>query len=124
MSAIVGSSGLMPTMAALKAGKTVLLANKEALVMAGDLMMQIAHQNQATIIPVDSEHNAIFQSLPNHYKTGTTVPFMREMTLTASGGPFFDKPKLDLSKVTPLQAVNHPNWTMGAKVSVDSATLN
>ncbi len=126
VSAIVGSAGLLPTMAALTAGKKVLLANKESLVMAGDLMMKTARLNGATIFPVDSEHNAIFQCLSERYRIGYSPNDLRTMTLTASGGPFYVKPgqsAVDLAQVTPEQAIAHPNWSMGKKISVDSATM-
>lgn len=127
MAAIVGAAGLLPTLAAVKAGKRVLLANKEALVMSGDIMMQAARDHQALLLPVDSEHNAIFQSLPNNYLTlepnGQPQLGVSRILLTASGGPFLDYPFEQLSEVTPQQACKHPNWSMGQKISVDSATL-
>ncbi len=118
MAAIVGCAGLPPTLAALKCGKTVALANKEALVSAGALMMAQAGAAGATLLPVDSEHNAIFQSLQ-----GGRVDQVRKITLTASGGPFRTWSKEQMASVTPEQAVAHPNWDMGAKISVDSATM-
>ncbi len=118
MAAIVGSAGLAPTMAALEAGHDVALANKEALVSAGDLMIAAAHASGATILPVDSEHNAIFQCL-----AGGRIDQVRRIILTASGGPFRTMSAADMARVTPAQAVAHPNWSMGAKISVDSATM-
>ncbi|GAB5481812.1 MAG: 1-deoxy-D-xylulose-5-phosphate reductoisomerase [Parasphingorhabdus sp.] len=118
MAAIVGCAGLPPTLAALKCGKTVALANKEALVSAGALMMAQARAAGATLLPVDSEHNAIFQSLQ-----GGRVDQVRKITLTASGGPFRTWSREQMASVTPEQAVAHPNWDMGAKISVDSATM-
>lgn len=124
MAAIVGAAGLLPTLAAAQAGKRVLLANKEALVMSGHLFIQAIRDNQAELLPIDSEHNAIFQSLPLGY--GQDPAYQQQVEkilLTASGGPFRGW-KLDaLSDVTPKQAVKHPNWSMGQKISVDSATL-
>lgn len=123
MAAIVGAAGLVPTLAAAKAGKRVLLANKEALVMAGPLFMQAIRDNNAELLPIDSEHNAIFQSLPENYTDDFEKHGIEKILLTASGGPFRNRSKDELSKVTPAQAVAHPNWSMGAKISVDSATL-
>ena len=123
MSAIVGGVGLQPTLAAIRAGKRVLIANKEPLVMAGALMMAEARAAGATIIPIDSEHNAIFQCLPADYRCGQRPAGVRRLMLTASGGPFRDTPAAQLASVTPQQAVKHPNWSMGPKISVDSATL-
>lgn len=127
MAAIVGAAGLMPTLAAVKAGKRVLLANKEALVMSGDIMMQAAHQHQALLLPVDSEHNAIFQCLPQNYfqqvRDGQPKLGVSQILLTASGGPFLNHSLEQLHTVTPAQACKHPNWSMGQKISVDSATL-
>ena len=123
MSAIVGGVGLQPTLAAIRAGKRVLIANKEPLVMAGALMMAEARAAGATIIPIDSEHNAIFQCLPADYRCGQNPVGVRRLMLTASGGPFRDMPAAQLASVTPQQAVKHPNWSMGPKISVDSATL-
>lgn len=123
MAAIVGAAGLLPTLAAAQAGKRVLLANKEALVMSGHLFMQAVHEHGAELLPIDSEHNAIFQSMPAGYRTGTKVASVRRILLTASGGPFRDADPKDLEAVTPEQAVAHPNWSMGRKISVDSATM-
>jgi 1-deoxy-D-xylulose-5-phosphate reductoisomerase len=118
MAAIVGCAGLPPTMAAIEAGKTVALANKEALVSAGELMMAAVARSGATLLPVDSEHNAIFQCL-----AGGKIDQVRKVTLTASGGPFRTYSLDQMRTVTPAQAVAHPNWVMGAKISVDSATM-
>jgi 1-deoxy-D-xylulose-5-phosphate reductoisomerase len=118
MAAIVGCAGLPPTMAAIKQGRTVALANKEALVSAGDLMMAAVDRSGATLLPVDSEHNAIFQCL-----NGAKLEQVRKITLTASGGPFRNYSLDQMRAVTPAQAVAHPNWDMGAKISVDSATM-
>lgn len=123
MAAIVGAAGLASTLAAVKAGKKVLLANKEPLVMAGKHFMSAARDSGAVILPVDSEHNAIFQSLPLGYQTGHRPDQVEKLILTASGGPFRDDSLADLEQVTPAQAVKHPNWAMGAKISVDSATM-
>jgi 1-deoxy-D-xylulose-5-phosphate reductoisomerase len=125
VAAIVGAAGLLPTLAAAKAGKRILLANKEALVMSGALFMSEVEKNGATLLPVDSEHNAIWQCLPvgdeqQHDFKGKGV---RRLILTASGGPFRDMPTEQLEYVTPEQAVAHPNWSMGQKISVDSATM-
>ena len=126
MAAIVGGAGLLPVLAAARSGKKVLLANKESLVMAGELFMRAAYANGARVLPIDSEHNAIFQCLPQS-ADGRFVPSsgtgFRKVVLTASGGPFHDRPELDLASVTVEQACKHPNWTMGRKISVDSATL-
>ena len=118
MAAIVGCAGLKPVMAALERGRAVALANKEALVSAGDVMMAAARSSGATLLPVDSEHNAIFQCLeqPNRAR-------VRRVILTASGGPFRDRSLAEMAAITPEQAVAHPNWSMGAKISVDSATM-
>ena len=118
MAAIVGTAGLAPTMAALAAGYDVALANKEALVSAGALMAAVARTSGATILPVDSEHNAIFQCL-----AGGRIDQVRRIILTASGGPFRTMSADDMTRVTPAQAVAHPNWSMGAKISVESATM-
>ena len=118
MAAIVGCAGLPPTMAAIEQGKTVALANKEALVSAGDLMMAAVDRSGAILLPVDSEHNAIFQCL-----NGAKLEQVRKITLTASGGPFREWSLDQMRAVTPAQAVAHPNWDMGAKISVDSATM-
>ncbi|MDO5541883.1 MAG: 1-deoxy-D-xylulose-5-phosphate reductoisomerase [Acinetobacter sp.] len=127
MAAIVGAAGLLPTLAAVKAGKRVLLANKEALVMSGDIMMQAAREHGALLLPVDSEHNAIFQCLPEHYlqaeRNGHPKLGVSQILLTASGGPFLNHSLEELQHVTPAQACKHPNWSMGQKISVDSATL-
>lgn len=122
MAAIVGAAGLPSTLAAAEAGKTIALANKEALVMSGELFMRTVAENQATLLPTDSEHNAIFQSLPTGYRCGTRPEGLAGLWLTCSGGPFRDA-QVDFATVTPAQAVAHPNWSMGAKISVDSATL-
>lgn len=118
MASIVGCAGLRPTIAALKAGGTVALANKESLVSAGALMMEAASASGATLLPVDSEHNAIFQCL-----AGSSLDDVARITLTASGGPFRTKSRAEMAAMTPAQAVAHPNWSMGAKISVDSATM-
>ena len=123
MSAIVGAAGLLPTLAAVRAGKRVLVANKEPLVMAGQLLIAEAMAHGATLIPIDSEHNAIFQCLPAAYRCGDKPQGVRKLVLTASGGPFRETPLAELEKVTPQQAVRHPNWVMGPKISVDSATM-
>lgn len=127
MAAIVGAAGLLPTLAAVKAGKKVLLANKEALVMAGGLFTRAVADHGATLLPIDSEHNAIFQCLPNHradyLADGLQSSGVRKILLTASGGPFRNTPLADLKNVTPEQACAHPNWSMGQKISVDSATM-
>ena len=118
MAAIVGCAGLEPVMAAVEAGKTIALANKEALVTAGELMIEAARRSGATLLPVDSEHNAIFQCL-----AGQDVQQVARLILTASGGPFRAFSAEEMRRVTPAQAVAHPNWSMGAKISVDSATM-
>ena len=118
ISAIVGGAGLVPTMAAIRAGRRVALANKEPMVMAGQLMQDEAHRQGVPIFPVDSEHSAIFQSLVGHRRED-----VRRIILTASGGPFWDCTKEYMETVTPGQALRHPNWQMGAKITVDSATL-
>ena len=123
MAAIVGAAGLAPTLAAVRAGKRVLLANKEALVMAGDLFMAEVRRAGATLLPIDSEHNAIFQSLPADYAGSLPGSGVRRILLTASGGPFRTTPLEQLARVTPEQACAHPNWVMGRKISVDSATM-
>lgn len=123
MAAIVGAAGLLPTLAAAQAGKTVLLANKEALVMSGDIFMNAVSQAGAALHPIDSEHNAIFQCMPAGYQTGVAAKGVRRILLTASGGPFRTTPIENLKDVTPAQAVAHPNWDMGKKISVDSATM-
>jgi 1-deoxy-D-xylulose-5-phosphate reductoisomerase len=123
MAAIVGSAGLLPGIEAARRGKRVLLANKEALVMAGGLYMQAVREHGAVLLPVDSEHNAILQCLPDDYVTGNRPPGVRKILLTASGGPFRTLAPGKLVTVTPEQACNHPNWEMGRKISVDSATM-
>lgn len=123
MAAIVGAAGLLPTLAAVRAGKRVLLANKEALVMAGRLFMDEVRHSGAELIPIDSEHNALFQCMPAGYRGGEWPRGVRRILLTASGGPFRDWPLERLHTVTPAQACNHPNWVMGRKISVDSATM-
>jgi 1-deoxy-D-xylulose-5-phosphate reductoisomerase len=123
MAAIVGGAGLRSTLAAARAGKRLLLANKESLVMAGPLLLAAARAGGATLLPVDSEHNAIFQCLPPGARTGMTPPGLKRVLLTASGGPFRDTPAEALAAVTPEAACAHPNWVMGRKISVDSATL-
>jgi 1-deoxy-D-xylulose-5-phosphate reductoisomerase len=124
MAAIVGATGLAPTLAAARAGKTVLLANKEALVMAGHLFMAAVAESGATLLPIDSEHNAIFQCLPPAaVGGGVGTTGVSKILLTASGGPFRDWTAAQISAATPEQACAHPNWSMGRKISVDSATL-
>lgn len=123
MAAIVGAAGLPPTLAAARAGKKILLANKEALVMAGPVFMRLVREHGATLLPIDSEHNAIFQSLPADYSGDLARHGVSSLLLTASGGPFRAASAIDLDKVTPEQACAHPNWVMGRKISVDSATM-
>ncbi|MDR0996532.1 MAG: 1-deoxy-D-xylulose-5-phosphate reductoisomerase, partial [Zoogloeaceae bacterium] len=127
VAAIVGAAGLPPALAAAQAGKKVLLANKESLVMAGGLFMRTARENGATILPVDSEHNAIFQSLPREFahdpQAGIAPLGVKKLWLTASGGPFLRHSAEAIAQAGPAQALAHPNWTMGKKVSVDSASL-
>lgn len=128
VAAIVGAAGLPSTVAAVKAGKRILLANKESLVMAGELVMQLAGQHNATILPIDSEHNAIFQCLPMAVQRDNSVIHessqgIRQLWLTASGGGFLDKSADEMQKATVSQAVKHPNWSMGQKISIDSATM-
>ncbi|MES2536716.1 MAG: 1-deoxy-D-xylulose-5-phosphate reductoisomerase [Pseudomonadota bacterium] len=123
MAAIVGAAGLAPTLAAARAGKKVLLANKEALVMSGQLFMDAINANGATLLPIDSEHNAIFQCLPRDYQRSPTQHGIARILLTASGGPFLGRAVDTLDSVTPEEAVAHPNWVMGRKISVDSATM-
>jgi 1-deoxy-D-xylulose-5-phosphate reductoisomerase len=123
MAAIVGAAGLPSTLAAARAGKRVLLANKESLVVAGALLLEAARNGGATLIPIDSEHNAIFQCMPPGLETGRASPGVRRVLLTASGGPFLRTPAAALERVTPEQACAHPRWNMGRKISVDSATL-
>jgi len=124
MAAIVGAAGLVPALAAAKAGKRVLLANKEALVMSGDLFMNAMKLGGGELLPIDSEHNAIFQCLPEQF-TKSPQPHLgvEELWLTASGGPFRNTPIAELAFITPDQACAHPNWVMGRKISVDSATM-
>ena len=123
VAAIVGAAGLLPTLAAVRCGKRVLLANKEALIMAADVFMQAVREHQATLLPVDSEHNAIFQCLADDFIPGKPVENVHSIILTASGGPFRTTPITELKNVTPMQAMKHPNWSMGAKISIDSATM-
>jgi 1-deoxy-D-xylulose-5-phosphate reductoisomerase len=123
MAAIVGAAGLAPTLAAARAGKKVLLANKEALVMSGQLFMDAVREHKATLLPIDSEHNAIFQSLPRHYARQPEAAGVAKILLTASGGPFLKRDVDTLEQVTPEEACKHPNWSMGRKISVDSATM-
>jgi len=123
MAAIVGAAGLLPTLEAARRGKRVLLANKEALVMSGALFMQAVRDHAATLLPIDSEHNAVLQCLPDDYVAGRAPPGVRQVLLTASGGPFRTLPLERLAGVTPEQACAHPNWVMGRKISVDSATM-
>lgn len=123
MAAIVGGAGLRPTFSAVEAGKKVLLANKESLVMSGSLFMGAARDKGALLLPVDSEHNAIFQSLPNNFCFEDSSQGIKKILLTGSGGPFLNTPIEELDNVTPEQACAHPNWDMGQKISVDSATM-
>ena len=128
MAAIVGAVGLMPTLSAVRAGKRVLLANKETLVMAGHLFMREVAQHQAQLLPIDSEHNAMFQCLPNDYSLGMADDGLShrgisKILLTGSGGPFRETPLDEFDHITPEQAIAHPNWSMGPKISVDSATM-
>ena len=123
MAAIVGAAGLPSTLAAARAGKRLLLANKESLVMAGPLLMRTVRESNATLLPIDSEHNAVFQCLPHTARSGEAPPGVRKILLTASGGPFIDADRARLDRVTPAEACAHPNWVMGRKISVDSATL-
>lgn len=124
VAAIVGAAGLRPTLEALGAGKRVLLANKESLVLAGQFMIDACKQSGATLLPVDSEHNAIFQCLPADFDVSRSSEYgIQRLVLTASGGPFRNTPVANLREVTPAQAVAHPNWVMGRKISVDSATM-
>ena len=128
MAAIVGAAGLLPAMAAAKAGKRILLANKETLVMAGSLFMQAVAKSGATLLPIDSEHNAIFQAMPVTTSAQLNSTSLRQLgvkrvLLTASGGPFREATDSQLESVTPAQALNHPNWVMGPKITIDSATL-
>ncbi|MCC7461354.1 MAG: 1-deoxy-D-xylulose-5-phosphate reductoisomerase, partial [Gammaproteobacteria bacterium] len=123
MAAISGSAGLASTLAAAEAGKRVLLANKESVVMAGALLIAAVRRGGATLIPIDSEHNAIFQCLPATWRAGERVPGVERLLLTASGGPFLDWNAAQIAEATPEQACAHPRWTMGRKISVDSASL-
>lgn len=123
MAAIVGAAGIRPAFAAASAGKQVLLANKETLVMAGRIFMDTVKENGASLLPIDSEHNAIFQSLPQYFNGDLDAVGVRRILLTASGGPFRQLPMSALESVTPGQACAHPNWVMGQKISVDSATM-
>ncbi len=124
MAAIVGAAGLLPSLAAAKAGKKILLANKEALVMSGALFLDAVRDSNATLLPIDSEHNAIFQCLPNAARPTTPQQQgVEKIVLTASGGPFLRRPMSEFATITPDQACAHPTWSMGRKISVDSATL-
>ena len=123
MAAIVGAAGLRPSLAAAHAGKKLLLANKEALVISGQLFMDAVVASGATLLPIDSEHNAIFQCLPIGYQRLPPQHGIRKILLTASGGPFLDRDLSTFDSITPAQAVAHPNWSMGRKISVDSATM-
>ncbi|MBX9637394.1 MAG: 1-deoxy-D-xylulose-5-phosphate reductoisomerase [Nitrosomonas sp.] len=123
MAAIVGAAGIRPTFAAARTGKLVLLANKETLVMAGRIFMDLVKQHNATLLPIDSEHNAIYQSLPHHFNGNLAAAGISRILLTASGGPFRRAPLESLASVTPEEACAHPNWDMGQKISVDSATM-
>lgn len=125
MAAIVGAAGLKPTLAAAETGKRVLLANKESLVMSGDILLQAVAQSGAQLLPVDSEHNAIFQALPETVHNGLSLSKagVNKILLTGSGGPFLTKDLTEFADITPEMAVAHPNWSMGAKISVDSATM-
>ncbi len=123
MAAIVGAAGLHPAMAAARAGKRILLANKETLVMAGNLFMQAVEEGGATLLPIDSEHNAIFQVLPHQRSRDLARMGVKRILLTASGGPFRNASLHELTAVTRAQALNHPNWVMGPKISIDSATM-
>lgn len=123
VAAIVGAAGLLPTLAAIKAKKQVLLANKEALIMAGPLFIEEAQRAKISLIPIDSEHNAIFQCLQGQVIPGASASALKKIILTASGGALRHKPLEQLQAATPAQACQHPNWTMGRKISIDSATL-
>lgn len=123
MAAIVGAAGLKPSLAAAQAGKRVLLANKETLVMSGSLFMDAVHRHGAKLLPIDSEHNAIFQCLPRDFNGGFDRHGVTRILLTASGGPFRKLTLDELAHVTPAQALRHPNWVMGPKITIDSATL-
>jgi len=123
MAAIVGAAGLRPTLAAVEAGKKILLANKEALVMSGALFMEAVRRSGSVLLPIDSEHNAIFQCMPQDFSRGLSSVGVRRILLTASGGPFRQTPMAELAHVSPDQACAHPNWSMGRKISVDSASM-
>ena len=123
LAAIVGAAGLAPTLAAARAGKRILLANKEALVMAGSIFMSAVRTHAATLLPIDSEHNAVFQCLPSGYDGEPARAGVRRIVLTASGGPFRERPIASLGHATPAEACAHPTWRMGRKISVDSATM-
>ncbi|MEK6736817.1 MAG: 1-deoxy-D-xylulose-5-phosphate reductoisomerase [Pseudomonadota bacterium] len=123
MAAIVGAAGIRPTFAAARTGKLILLANKETLVMAGRIFMDMVKQHGATLLPIDSEHNAIFQSLPHHFNGDLPAAGVSRILLTASGGPFRRASPESLDTVSPEEACAHPNWSMGRKISVDSATM-
>ncbi|GAB2947792.1 1-deoxy-D-xylulose-5-phosphate reductoisomerase [Hafnia psychrotolerans] len=128
LSAIVGAAGLLPTLAAVRAGKQILLANKESLITCGRIFMEAVRQSRSQLLPIDSEHNAIFQSLPERIQQQLGYASLEEngvsrIILTGSGGPFRELPLADLGRVTPDQACAHPNWSMGRKISVDSATM-
>ena len=123
MAAIVGAAGMPPTLAAANAGKKILLANKETLVLAGHLFMEAIHRSGSALLPIDSEHNAIFQALPRDYAGDMRTSGVSKILLTASGGPFRNTPIEQLQNVTPEQACAHPNWSMGRKISVDSASM-
>ena len=123
MAAIVGAVGLPPTLAAAAAGKTIYLANKETLVVSGALFMETAHRSGAQVLPIDSEHNAIYQVLPENYTGSLHAHGIQSIILTASGGPFLETDLSAFDRITPAQAVKHPNWSMGQKISVDSASM-
>jgi 1-deoxy-D-xylulose 5-phosphate reductoisomerase len=123
MAAIVGAAGLLPTLAAARAGKRILLANKESLVMSGRLFMDAITRHHAELLPIDSEHNAVFQCMPTGYSGNPALSGISRILLTASGGPFRKTPLHELPEMTPAQACAHPNWRMGRKISVDSATM-
>ncbi|HFD31906.1 MAG TPA: 1-deoxy-D-xylulose-5-phosphate reductoisomerase [Gammaproteobacteria bacterium] len=123
MAAIVGAAGLKPTLAAARSGKRILLANKEALVMSGQIFMDEVKKNNAELLPIDSEHNAIFQCMPSDYEKGLAESGITKILLTGSGGPFRTRSVDELENVTPDEACAHPNWSMGRKISVDSATM-
>ena len=123
MCAIVGAAGLPSALAAAQCGKTIYLANKETLVVSGSLFMETAKANGAKVLPIDSEHNAIFQVLPHDYSGSLKDSGIKSIILTASGGSFLHTPLNELAQITPTQAVKHPNWSMGQKISVDSSTM-